>query len=56
MNSPIGEKQVLEEKKENKSWSLEEKQLFIEGFNKHYKQFGPIAEKVFILKAIIIFV
>jgi hypothetical protein len=41
-----------EERKEIKPWSLEEKQLFYEGLNKHYKKFNLISQMVYLLKYI----
>ncbi|KAK8814452.1 hypothetical protein WA538_000271 [Blastocystis sp. DL] len=41
---PTGEPSGQEEKRESKPWSPEEKQIFYEGFNKHYKKYALIHE------------
>lgn len=46
MSLPHVDQPIQEEKRETKTWSLEEKQLFYEGFNKYYKRFYQIAEMV----------
>ena len=43
---PTGEPSGQEEKRESKPWSPEEKQIFYEGFNKHYKKYALIHEMV----------
>lgn len=41
-----GEPSGQEEKRETKPWSPEEKQIFYEGFSKHYKKYALIHEMV----------
>lgn len=43
---PVLDHPPMEEKREIKPWSTEEKQLFYEGFNKYYKRFNQISEMV----------
>lgn len=46
----VTEQPTVEEKRENKLWSPEEKKLFYAGFSKHYRRFNQIAEMVILFR------